>query len=81
MDAEEKQRLLNVLYQVQSLSGRIAGVAGTFSAAKERVKENCEIDGEGPKVGELDGMIGEAQSTISSFQNHVIPNLIYRINS
>ena len=81
MTRYERDQLIDVLHRVYAANDQVNSVIGTLNNAIAEIRANFVIDDEGPKVPSMEIMSTESSNTISSFQNHVIPNLRYRINS
>ena len=81
MTRYERDQLVQVLYQVQIVSSKTSSLIGILDNAVDKIRANFEIDGEGPKAPAIVNMSTDSVNAVSSYQNHVIPNLIYRINS
>lgn len=81
MTRYERDQLVDVLYKVYTANNQVNSVIGTLNNAISTIRANFVIDDEGPKVPSIEIMVTDSNNTISSFQNHVIPNLRYRIDS
>lgn len=81
MTRYERDQLVDVLYKVYTANDQVNSLIGNLNSAISTIRANFVIDEEGPKVPSIEIMSTESNNTISSFQNHVIPNLRYRIDS
>ncbi len=77
----KKDILIDTLYKVYSVNGEIGSLNGNLNESSSTIRANFMIDDEGPKAPSIDIMAAETINSISSLQNYVIPNLIYRINT
>jgi hypothetical protein len=81
MTRYEREQLIQVLRRVEVLNSKLATLPGTFTSTANRIVANFEIDGEGPMASDITNLSYDISNTISTIQNYVIPNLVYRINS
>ena len=81
MNDDEKKKLQLVLYHVRIVRDKSLGLQDSIGNIFEKIDNNCTINGENPKGNQLNSINNEIGNNISSYRNHIIPNLINRINS